>query len=143
MSMQHASQLLLILSLERYHFATQHKPFSCPLLGCDAHFELAGQWASHAVKTGHYMHAKPPPTYEERFAEHSRILEHMLQEEVYGAVRKMRNLCRGLESEQQRETQEGFLYQLENDALYAHSKPAHERSVWLRYLESIFGKPED
>jgi hypothetical protein len=141
--MRQAVPLLRIWAMERYHFATQHNPFPCPVSTCDACFELAGQWALHAVETAHYMHAKPPPTYEERFAEHNRMLDCKLQEDVYGAIRKIRTLYGGLQGQQQTEMQQAFLYQLENDPLYAHSKPAHERSVWLRYLESMSRKRED
>jgi hypothetical protein len=63
----------------------------------------------------------------------------MEQEELHGAVQKMREAGSRLESEERKKVQQEFLYQLENDPCYRPDKPARECLQWKRYMESIWG----
>jgi hypothetical protein len=137
MSMRYASCVLLILAMERFYFAEQHETFSCPHPACPVRFEAGGEWAWHAVETGHYMQAKPPLRYEEDFAQRDCRLQRMRDKDVYDVVKKIRNEYGKLDDRQQRAMQRKFLHQLEKDSSYACRKPAQECSLWYRYLDTI------
>jgi hypothetical protein len=140
MGMKRATEPLLIEAIERSHFCGQPKPFRCPGLRCEAYFERGGEWAAHAVDTGHYMYAEAPALYKEAFARHKRIVERGFQEDVYNALERIRERCRRAGSQQQKESRQAFLAQLEHDPQYAQSKPVQESVIWLQYLERIYGE---
>jgi hypothetical protein len=137
MGMKYAAKLLLIEAIERTHFSGQAKPFRCPGLRCETSIERSGQWAAHAVETGHYMYAEAPEPYKEAFAQRKRIVESGFREKVQGVVQRLREQYKMAGSQQREEIRQAFLDQLENDAQYAVSKPVQESVIWKLYLDRV------
>jgi hypothetical protein len=140
MQMKYATHLLLIEAIERSHFCEQARAFRCPGLRCEVLIERGGQWALHAVETGHNIYAEAPEPYKEAFAQRKRMVESGFEGKVYGVVKRLREQYKMAGNQQQEEIRQAFLDQLENDAEYAVSKQVRESVTWMRYLVSVCGE---
>jgi hypothetical protein len=126
-------QLLLIYAIEGYHLQEGNTPYTCPAFGCGLQFELPGQWALHAVDTGHNADSVPP-SKELRALFKKRAAKIADVEQQYKDGMTSLLIDWGDEgSEQRRDAESAFLSQLEHDASYTHDKPPTECAIWLRF----------
>jgi hypothetical protein len=127
-------RLLRVEAIEKHHFGTEYRAFSCPKFGCPAYFTLPGQWPAHVdVSEGHEFQAPIPPEYAIQFAEHEEELQHIYYRGHRDAIEAMRVQWGEDGSEQRRAVEHAFLQQIEQDPLYARSKPAEETAIWRHY----------
>lgn len=126
--------LLRIEAMEKHHFGTEWRAFSCPEPGCPARFTLPGQWPAHVEEfCGHLWQAELPPELATLLAEHEKELWRIYRRDRWETIETLRAQW-GIEgSEQQRAVEHAFLTQLEQDPLYACSRPAKETALWRRY----------
>lgn len=130
--------LLRIEVVEKYHFGTEHRAFSCPMRTCPAYFTLPGQWPAHVDEcNGHDSMAEIPCEFAIQFAEHEEEIKRKYQRDGSSALETMRAERGADGSEQQRAKDHAFLEQIEHDPLYACSKPGKETVLWKRYRSAM------
>lgn len=131
-----AVQLFLLEAQERHHFDGRCNPFHCPEPTCEAYFKLPGEWSLHAIDTGHDRNGHPTALSDETtalFDQHKKALEHIKQQDVSGALKRMREDWGEVGSQKRHTAERTFLYQLERDPLYAQGKSAQDSLTWFLY----------
>jgi hypothetical protein len=127
-------RLLCVEVIEKHHFGTEYRAFNCPKPGCPAYFTLPGQWPAHVdVSDGHEFEAPVPPEYAIRIAENKEEVRRTYYRDRWDAIDAMRAQWGEDGSEQRRAVEHAFLQQIEQDPLYACSKPAKETVLWRDY----------
>ncbi|KAH7396769.1 hypothetical protein DE146DRAFT_50181 [Phaeosphaeria sp. MPI-PUGE-AT-0046c] len=126
--------LLRIEAIEKYHFGTECRAFSCPEPTCPARFTLPGQWPAHVGEfPSHLSQAKLPSEFAIPLADHEKELRRIYQRDRWETIENLR-VQWGIEgSEQARAIERAFLTQLEQDPLYTCSIPAKETALWKNY----------
>jgi hypothetical protein len=138
-----ATCILLLAAIEQHQLSSHSGLYTCPGPVCEAQFMLPGQWALHAVDTQHRCFAVPPAQYQALFDEREQRLERFVQEEFHQPIERLRNSCGQAGSRQRQDTEQAFLFQLEHDPEYAHSKPGRECSTWIRYTRDVYEYARD
>ncbi|KAH7396094.1 hypothetical protein BKA66DRAFT_566603 [Pyrenochaeta sp. MPI-SDFR-AT-0127] len=132
-----ARSLLLIQAIEAYYTKNPQAPFVCPVSECDFRFETPRAWALHASDVNHTIELKPPnETLEALFSEHDARLARTNQE-IADDTARLRLQWGEEGSEQRKNIEEDFLYQLEHDPAYTQEKPPRECAIWLRYQREM------
>jgi hypothetical protein len=85
------------------------------------------------VSDGHEFQAPIPPEYDIEIAEHEEEVQRTYYRDRWGAIDAMRAQWGEDGSGQRRAVEHAFLQQIEQDPLYARSKPAEETAIWRRY----------
>ncbi|KAF2243177.1 hypothetical protein BU26DRAFT_127725 [Trematosphaeria pertusa] len=132
-----AAQLLRLEARERHHFHGRREPFGCPYPGCEAWFNLPGEWTLHATYTRHDYEAVAPNAFKASFDQLEGDLERMLQQDIHGPKRTMLEDWGEEGSNKRQAAEQAFLHQLDFDPLYTHVKPARETLAWALYTEDM------
>ncbi|KAH6875637.1 hypothetical protein BKA58DRAFT_380191 [Alternaria rosae] len=132
-----AIRALSIQAIKAYYLQDSQKPCVCPISGCGLQFELPGQWAAHAIDTGHYNNITfPSRQLQTSFKDHSARIESL--EQKYADAMAELQIAWGKEGSNQRaNAEQAFLSQLQHDPLYMHEKPPEESFMWLDYKEKM------
>ena len=95
-------------------------------------FNVPGQWALHAVDSGHDYNTILPDEIKMGMDQHY-AREEDIGQQCKSALRRLRTDWGEEGSEQRQNAERAFLFQLEHDPLYAHAKPAKESTLWRMY----------
>jgi hypothetical protein len=128
-------------TLDRYHFeGNENGSFLCPLVGCDAYFQKAGEWTMHAAELHNQNRIEdecvkllPRGEFEER-----REMVAEKRERIWQDARKIREEWERGGIEEQRQIQRMWKEQLENDPAWETGEEVGEKSrVWQEFWEAM------
>lgn len=127
--------------METYYIENSCPSFLCPSPQCQQQFKVPREWLLHAIDVCHNISDLVPPGEQLQtwFAQHNARLARMEQQDET-TLNSMRALCGEQGSQQRREAEDAFLYQLEHDPLYAQREPPRERLVWCDYMQEMDGE---
>jgi hypothetical protein len=135
---QHRSLVpLRIEAIEKHHFGGDYCAFRCRAPACTAYFDLPGQWLAHADEYRSHCEANLPPDYEAEFAAQEEQIESRHKQRRMDVIETMRTSWSALGSEPRRIAEHAFLSQLEDDPLYAGSRPGEQTFMWKYYQATM------
>ena len=126
---------LIIEALDRYHFSEDRiEPFSCPVSGCEAHFEQAGQCTIHTAKA----HSDElmawnrleilPDKLKHVFEKHQRNIDRKGQELGKKRRRMYNEWNEG--GKKRRAMESGWIDQLQNDEAWDTGQEPRDSKLW-------------
>jgi hypothetical protein len=129
-----AARLLRIESIDRHCFSRWNGPFGCLKQGCGLEFRKLGDWSLHALQTLHDKDVShPDEALRVLFEQKKERLEYLFQD-IREAWDRMYEAWGEEGSQKQQSAEQAFLYQLDNDALYAQGRPARESDTWHGFV---------
>jgi hypothetical protein len=135
-----ACRFLFIYAVEAHYLQEGQTPHICLASDCNSQFEVPGQWAAHAIDTGHDRKVTLlNEQFRALFQDHVARIEELKQHYPEGVARMQMEW--GEEgSEQRSKAKSVFLSQLQRDPLYTQDKPPEESDLWLSYKRAMNGE---